>query len=224
MVMRSVRHKSGSKWTKHEEQELWDFLVPRLDPDGQLSCVSWSKALKKHPGRTLSAVKKKFWALRTRYHKSGGVAVADGTTREEGDARRTHWNGKTEQRLIRLRAMGLSFGKIARTLGGGRTERACEAHWKKLATRKARARKEGLFETPRKEKTDNDMVVGEVCGKDEMFMGIDAGEASLNDKKYGLSVSMQSTPIVLSRQTGKWYVLTWEDIVRLAVQRGIDAE
>lgn len=41
-------------------------------------------------------------------------------------------------------------------------------------------------------------------------------------RKYELSVTMHGQPCVCSETTGKYFVLSWEEILAMAVEAGID--
>ncbi len=54
----------------------------------------------------------------------------------------------------------------------------------------------------------------------------DCGTARGEDEiVYELSINMVcKTPIVRSQKTGRWFFLSWKDIVRLAVKAGVNEE
>lgn len=66
------------------------------------------------------------------------------------------------------------------------------------------------------------------CGRmyhpDTLFFRVDCGDASDSDgHKYEMSVNVGgSTPIIRNVKTGKWYCLSWKDIIGLAKANGID--
>lgn len=66
---------------------------------------------------------------------------------------------------------------------------------------------------------------GKIHDKRTMFLRIAAGDATAdNGTKYELSVSASNNaPIVKSDKTGRWFTLSWQDILELAVEAGIDA-
>ena len=55
-----------------------------------------------------------------------------------------------------------------------------------------------------------------------MFLRIDAGEAECGKLKYEMSNSAAGQPIIRSHKTGKWFSLTWQDIIEMAIEKGID--
>lgn len=58
-----------------------------------------------------------------------------------------------------------------------------------------------------------------------MFFRVSAGEASHEEtgESYELSTSAHDrAPIIHSRQTGKWWTMSWQGLVDLAVNEGID--
>lgn len=59
-----------------------------------------------------------------------------------------------------------------------------------------------------------------------MFFRDEVGKAEgSNGLAYEMSLNMAgSHPIVMSRKTGKWFTLSWHDIVKMAVDAGIDEE
>lgn len=66
-------------------------------------------------------------------------------------------------------------------------------------------------------------TVGTIHNKDSLFLRIDGGTAdSPQTGKFELAVNMgSSTPIIRSERTGKWFSLSWEDIIRLGIDAGI---
>lgn len=66
-------------------------------------------------------------------------------------------------------------------------------------------------------------VRGEILPKRTFVMTVAVGEATGSDNKsYELLTSMYGSPVVLSKQTGKYYVLNWDDILDMAIETGID--
>lgn len=67
--------------------------------------------------------------------------------------------------------------------------------------------------------------LGELHSAKTMFFRVDVGNAEgLAGKNYDCSISASTyQPIIRSEQTRKYYTLPWEDIIALAVARGIDA-
>lgn len=65
--------------------------------------------------------------------------------------------------------------------------------------------------------------IGEILPPKSMILRQHIGEASCGDLKYEMSTGMNGAPIVHSKQTGKWFTLSWKDILELADKAGIDA-
>lgn len=66
-------------------------------------------------------------------------------------------------------------------------------------------------------------IRGEILPKRMFVMTVAVGEATGSDNKsYELLTSMCGSPVVLSKQTGKYYVLNWDDILDMAVETGIE--
>ncbi len=64
--------------------------------------------------------------------------------------------------------------------------------------------------------------VGRLHPPRSMFLRVHVGEASLGKRKYEMSTGINGSPIIHSKQTGKWFSLTWKDILTLAEKSGID--
>ena len=66
---------------------------------------------------------------------------------------------------------------------------------------------------------------GEVHGKGSLFMRVYVGEADNGKEKYVMSTNIHdNSPIIESKQSGKYFTLPWSDIVNIAVDAGIDTE
>lgn len=65
--------------------------------------------------------------------------------------------------------------------------------------------------------------IGEILPPKSMMLRTRVGEASCGDLKYEMSTGMNGAPIVHSKQAGKWFTLSWKDILELADKAGIDA-
>ena len=63
---------------------------------------------------------------------------------------------------------------------------------------------------------------GKIIEKDTMILRKFIGEAEDEGKKYEICVNMNGSPLIESKQTGKYYSLGWEDILKMAVEAGID--
>lgn len=65
---------------------------------------------------------------------------------------------------------------------------------------------------------------GKIYPEEAMILRIFVGEGGANGKSYEVLTTMSQEPIVQSKQTGKYYHLTWSDIINMAVEAGIDEE
>lgn len=65
---------------------------------------------------------------------------------------------------------------------------------------------------------------GEIHPPRTMFLRNSVGEISDEEgNKYECTTNVGGEhPIIHSEQTGKWFTLSWGDIVRLAIEAGID--
>ena len=66
---------------------------------------------------------------------------------------------------------------------------------------------------------------GNVRGKKALFMRFNVGEAMDPDdqnKAYEMSTSASQEPMVTSKTTGKTFVLSWHELISMAVEAGID--
>lgn len=75
-------------------------------------------------------------------------------------------------------------------------------------------------------KRQGEPLVGRVYPPTAHFLRKSFGSAySENGNEYKLGVVVKKGQmLVKSEKTGKWFVLTWPDVVRLAVDAGIDDE
>ena len=71
--------------------------------------------------------------------------------------------------------------------------------------------------------TKNKKPLGEILPKESMILRTHIGSATLGKKAYEMSTSMTGRPLILSKQTGKYFSLPWADILDLAIQAGVDA-
>ena len=66
---------------------------------------------------------------------------------------------------------------------------------------------------------------GPVHKNKTMFLREHVGDATgEKGRKYELSFVNMHTPAILSKQTGKYFTLSWQDILELAVEAGIDTK
>ena len=64
---------------------------------------------------------------------------------------------------------------------------------------------------------------GTLHPKKTLFLSMETGVAEANGVKYELTINMgNNTPIVSSSKTGKYFTLSWQDIINLAIDRGIN--
>ena len=66
---------------------------------------------------------------------------------------------------------------------------------------------------------------GNVRGKKALFMRFNVGEATDPDdqnKAYEMSTSASQEPMITSKTTCKTFVLYWHELIRMAVEAGID--
>lgn len=68
------------------------------------------------------------------------------------------------------------------------------------------------------------MKHGKILPKDTMLMRLHTGTATQGPaQSYDMSVNVgNNCPIVESKQTGKWFTLSWADIISMAQKAGID--
>ncbi len=66
------------------------------------------------------------------------------------------------------------------------------------------------------------MAKGRIHPRLSFFLRKEVAEAKIDGEKINLYVSVtDSTPIVVSKTTGKVFTLSWEDIVGIALEAGI---
>lgn len=68
------------------------------------------------------------------------------------------------------------------------------------------------------------MKHGKIHPKKTLFLRVDVGKATDENKNtYELSTNINdNSPIVCSEKTGKWFTLSWTDIMNLARDANID--
>lgn len=65
--------------------------------------------------------------------------------------------------------------------------------------------------------------IGTLHKKGTMFLRQHVGAADGGENsKYEMSLVNMTTPAIESKQTGRHFLLSWEDIINLAVEAGID--
>ncbi len=78
---------------------------------------------------------------------------------------------------------------------------------------------------PRRKPKPKRSHLGTIHPPDTLFFRSFAGTAKSGRNEYEMSLNVGgSVPIVHSKQTGKWFVLPWEDIIELAIKAGVDKE
>ena len=66
-------------------------------------------------------------------------------------------------------------------------------------------------------------IIGTIHPKKTLFFRRYIGEAKSGKLKYEMAAKMcGSTPIIESKQTGKWYTVSWQELINMAVQAGVD--
>lgn len=72
----------------------------------------------------------------------------------------------------------------------------------------------------------NEITMGEIHNKDTLFLRIDCGHATDPERgtKYELSTLSGGSPCVRNEKNGKWFTLSWHDILNMAQFAGIDEE
>jgi hypothetical protein len=65
--------------------------------------------------------------------------------------------------------------------------------------------------------------IGTLHPKKTLFFRRHIGEAEAGKLTYEMATNMsESIPIIQSKQTGKWFTLSWQEIIDLAILAGID--
>lgn len=69
-------------------------------------------------------------------------------------------------------------------------------------------------------------TLGTIKPKGTLILREQVGEAEAeNGNSYELTTSVSSgQPIVRSQKTGKWFLLSWQEIIDLAVEAGVDLD
>lgn len=63
---------------------------------------------------------------------------------------------------------------------------------------------------------------GKVYDKNSLFMCIEVGEAKGGELEYEIFTNMNQSPLIKSKQTGKYFSLSWQDLIEMAQGAGID--
>ena len=66
-------------------------------------------------------------------------------------------------------------------------------------------------------------VRGKIHPKKTLFFRQNVGSAEADGRSYEMSMNVGgSHPIIQSRQTEKWFTLSWQEIIDMAIEAGID--
>lgn len=66
-------------------------------------------------------------------------------------------------------------------------------------------------------------MVGKIIGSGTMILRNAVGEAKTDSGlKYEICSNMNASPLIRSEQTGKSFSLSWDDVLKLAIEAGID--
>lgn len=66
--------------------------------------------------------------------------------------------------------------------------------------------------------------LGKIYPENTMFLRMAAGTAKTEDgQEYEFSTNIGGgNPIIYSKQSGKWWSATWQDLIDLAIEMGLD--
>lgn len=68
-------------------------------------------------------------------------------------------------------------------------------------------------------------MIGKIYKSMSLFFRQHVGEAKRENSNYELSMVINDqTPLVCSKQTGKYFSISWQEIIELAIEAGIDKE
>ena len=68
-------------------------------------------------------------------------------------------------------------------------------------------------------------MIGKIEPKGTLCMRQHAGKGEAAGIEYELCTGIASgSPVIRSSKTGKWFFLSWEDILNLAIEAGINDE
>lgn len=66
-------------------------------------------------------------------------------------------------------------------------------------------------------------TIGKLYPPKAMFFREGIGEAKAGKLTYEMACGLPTcTPIIRSGKSGRWFALSWQDLIELAVQAGID--
>lgn len=66
--------------------------------------------------------------------------------------------------------------------------------------------------------------MGIIHPKDTLFLRQAIGSATLNGIKYDLDMTVSGFPLIRSEKTGKWFSVSWEALIKQAIDEGINEE
>jgi hypothetical protein len=69
-------------------------------------------------------------------------------------------------------------------------------------------------------------MAGKVFEKEALFVSILVGNAkdAASGIEYRLMTSLSGSPMITSEKTGKTWGITWPDLIKLAIEAGIESE
>jgi len=72
---------------------------------------------------------------------------------------------------------------------------------------------------------DESKTIGEILSTETLILRHSVGTAEDSDGlKYEMTTSLNMSPLIRSHRTGKYFVLSWANIIDLAVNAGINEE
>lgn len=80
-----------------------------------------------------------------------------------------------------------------------------------------------MIENPNPPAPGKEETIGEVLPKGALFLSVGVGSAKDpdNGEEYDLSTDMNHQPLITSKSTGKTWVITWGELISLAVVAGV---
>lgn len=66
--------------------------------------------------------------------------------------------------------------------------------------------------------------MGEILDEKDLYLTVHVGEANCGNDghSYNLSTLVNCCPVITSKKTEKRFALSWTDIIKLAIEAGID--
>ncbi|PAT41186.1 hypothetical protein CK623_02795 [Vandammella animalimorsus] len=65
-------------------------------------------------------------------------------------------------------------------------------------------------------------AIGTIHSRDSAFLRMACGDAKAPGVTYELNTGINGAPLIRSGKTGKWFSVSWEELLRLAIDAGID--